>query len=39
MQAASYIALSSQMALHRQLDVVANNPANSSTPAFRPSAC
>src|SRR6476646_9694508 len=35
MQAASYIALSSQMALHRQLDVVANNLANSSTPAFK----
>jgi flagellar basal-body rod protein FlgF len=35
MQAASYIALSSQMALHRQMDVVANNLANSSTPAFK----
>ncbi len=35
MQAASYIALSSQMALHRQMDVVANNMANSSTPAFK----
>jgi flagellar basal-body rod protein FlgF len=35
MQAAAYIALSSQMALHRQIDVVANNLANSSTPAFK----
>jgi len=35
MQAASYIALSSQLALHRQMDVVANNLANSSTPAFK----
>jgi flagellar basal-body rod protein FlgF len=35
MQAAAYIALSSQMALHRQMDVVANNLANSSTPAFK----
>lgn len=35
MQAASYIALSSQMALRRQMDVVANNLANSSTPAFK----
>src|SRR5258708_18402318 len=35
MQAATYIALSSQMALHRQLDVVANNIANGSTPAFK----
>jgi flagellar basal-body rod protein FlgF len=35
MHAASYIALSSQMALHRQMDVVANNLANSSTPAFK----
>jgi flagellar basal-body rod protein FlgF len=35
MQAAAYIALSSQMALHRQMDVVANNLANSSTPSFK----
>src|ERR1700675_1861251 len=35
MEAASYVALSSQMALTRQLDVVANNLANSSTPAFK----
>src|SRR5260221_3959164 len=35
MQAASYIALSSQLALHRQMDVIANNMANSSTPAFK----
>ena len=35
MQAASYIALSSQMALHRQMDVLANNIANASTPSFK----
>lgn len=35
MQNASYIALSSQMALMRQMDVVANNLANASTPAFK----
>jgi flagellar basal-body rod protein FlgF len=35
MEAASYVALSSQMALTRQLDVVANNLANASTPAFK----
>ncbi|MBV9523810.1 MAG: flagellar basal-body rod protein FlgF [Alphaproteobacteria bacterium] len=35
MQAATYIALSSQMALTRQMDVVANNLANASTPAFK----
>ncbi|HZS81994.1 MAG TPA: flagellar basal-body rod protein FlgF [Stellaceae bacterium] len=35
MQAATYIALSSQMALSRQMDVVANNLANASTPSFK----
>jgi flagellar basal-body rod protein FlgF len=35
MQNATYIALSSQMALQRQMDVVANNLANASTPAFK----
>jgi flagellar basal-body rod protein FlgF len=35
MSSATYIALSSQMALRRQLDVVANNIANGSTPAFK----
>jgi flagellar basal-body rod protein FlgF len=35
METASYIALSSQTALLRQLDVVANNLANASTPAFK----
>jgi flagellar basal-body rod protein FlgF len=35
MESAAYVALSSQMALSRQLDVVANNIANSSTPAFK----
>ena len=35
MQNATYIALSSQMALQRQMDVVANNLANMSTPAFK----
>lgn len=35
MQNATYIALSSQMALQRQMDVIANNMANLSTPAFK----
>jgi flagellar basal-body rod protein FlgF len=35
MQNATYIALSSQMALQRQMDVVANNLANLATPAFK----
>jgi flagellar basal-body rod protein FlgF len=35
MQNATYIALSSQMALQRQTDVLANNLANLSTPAFK----
>jgi flagellar basal-body rod protein FlgF len=35
MQNATYIALSSQLAIERQMDVVANNLANVSTPAFR----
>ena len=35
MQNATYIALSRQMALQRQMDVVANNMANLSTPAFK----
>jgi flagellar basal-body rod protein FlgF len=35
MENAIYIALSSQMALQRQTDVVANNLANLSTPAFK----
>ncbi len=35
MQNATYIALSSQMALQRQMDVVANNMANLSTPAYK----
>jgi flagellar basal-body rod protein FlgF len=35
MQNASYIALSSQMALQRQMDVVSNNMANLATPAFK----
>ena len=35
METASYVALSSQMALTRQLDIVANNLANASTPAFK----
>jgi flagellar basal-body rod protein FlgF len=35
MSSTTYIALSSQMALRRQLDVVANNVANASTPAFK----
>jgi flagellar basal-body rod protein FlgF len=35
MQNATYIALSGQMALQRQMDVIANNLANASTPAFK----
>jgi flagellar basal-body rod protein FlgF len=35
MENATYIALSSQTALQRQMDVVANNLANLSTPAFK----
>jgi flagellar basal-body rod protein FlgF len=35
MQNATYIALSRQMALQRQMDVVANNMANLNTPAFK----
>jgi flagellar basal-body rod protein FlgF len=35
MQNSTYIALSSQMALQRQMDVIANNLANQSTPAFK----
>jgi flagellar basal-body rod protein FlgF len=35
MSITSYIALSSQMALQRQMDVVANNVANASTPAYK----
>jgi flagellar basal-body rod protein FlgF len=35
MQAATYIALSNQMALLRKMDVVANNLANASTPSFK----
>jgi flagellar basal-body rod protein FlgF len=35
MQNATYIALSGQMALQRKMDVVANNLANLSTPAFK----
>lgn len=35
MQNATYIALSGQMAMQRQMDVVANNLANLSTPAFK----
>ena len=35
MENPTYIALSSQMALQRQADVVANNIANLSTPAFK----
>lgn len=35
MENATYIALSSQMAIQRQMDVVANNLANASTPAFK----
>lgn len=35
MNTPSYVALSSQMALQRQMDVLSNNVANASTPAFR----
>lgn len=35
MQNTTYVALSQQMALSRQMDVIANNIANSSTPAFK----
>jgi flagellar basal-body rod protein FlgF len=35
MQNASFVALSSQIALQRQMDVLANNVANLSTPAFK----
>jgi flagellar basal-body rod protein FlgF len=35
MQNATYIALSGQMAMQRQMDVVANNLANLSTPGFK----
>ena len=35
MQTPSYVALSSQAALSRQMDIVANNIANASTPAFK----
>jgi len=35
MQSASYVALSSQMALRRQMDVVANNIANAATPSYK----
>src|SRR6185312_11727364 len=35
MENATYVALSSQMAIQRQMDVVANNLANASTPAFK----
>ena len=35
MQNATYIALSGQMAMQRQMDVVANNMANLATPAFK----
>lgn len=35
MENASYIALSRQMALMRQLDTVANNMANANTPAYK----
>ena|ERR1700730_14156005 len=35
MQNATYIALSSQVALQRHMDVIANNLANLSTPAFK----
>ncbi|MBV9863571.1 MAG: flagellar basal-body rod protein FlgF [Alphaproteobacteria bacterium] len=35
MQIPSYVALSSQAALSRQMDMVANNIANASTPAFK----
>jgi flagellar basal-body rod protein FlgF len=35
MENPTYIALSNQMAMQRQMDVVANNLANMSTPAFK----
>ncbi|HUJ97972.1 MAG TPA: flagellar basal-body rod protein FlgF [Stellaceae bacterium] len=35
MQNATYIALSGQMAVQRQMDVIANNLANASTPGFK----
>lgn len=35
MQSATYVALSSQMALRRQMDVVANNIANAATPSYK----
>src|SRR6185437_15483228 len=35
MQAPTYVALSNEMALSRQMEVVANNLANSSTPSFK----
>ncbi len=35
MQNASYIAVSGQMAISRQMDMIANNLANLSTPAFK----
>ncbi len=35
MDNASYVALSRQTALSRQIDIIANNIANSSTPAFK----
>lgn len=35
MENATYVALSSQLALQRQMDVLANNIANLSTPAFK----
>jgi flagellar basal-body rod protein FlgF len=35
MQSATYVALSSQMALRRQMDVVSNNIANAATPAYK----
>jgi flagellar basal-body rod protein FlgF len=35
MQNPTYVALSSQMALQRQMDVIANNLANQTTPAFK----
>jgi flagellar basal-body rod protein FlgF len=35
MQNATYIALSGQMAVQRQMDVIANNLANANTPGFK----
>jgi flagellar basal-body rod protein FlgF len=35
MQAPTYVALSNEMALSRQMEVVANNLANASTPSFK----